>query len=205
MTLYELATLKTVIGGGGKAAGGIEEWVFAPEARGTLLGAWAADIGHLNEIFVLRAFDDPADLAAERERERRSDNPFGAGDVLIRLSLDSYAPLAFLPPVTTGEFGPYYEIRTYVMKPNGLTPTEEKWRNAMPARSTYSPLTIALYSVDGGSRFTHIWPYRSLEERAAVRARTVADGIWPPKGGPDWLTSEMTSTIALPLPFSPLK
>lgn len=37
------------------------------------------------------------------------------------------------------------------------------------------------------------------------RADAVAQGIWPPKGGPAWLTTEMTSTIALPLAVSPLK
>ena len=39
MRFYELATLKTVIFGTGKAAPGVEAWVNAPEARGRLLGA----------------------------------------------------------------------------------------------------------------------------------------------------------------------
>ena len=44
-----------------------------------------------------------------------------------------------------------------------------------------------------------------LSHRAETRATTVADGVWPPKGGPDWLSADMTSTLAVPLPFSPLK
>jgi hypothetical protein len=126
-------------------------------------------------------------------------------EFLTDLKMDSYAPLDFIPPVETGDFGPFYEIRTYSMKPNGLAPTEEKWRDAVPTRSTYSPLTIAMYSIDGGSRFTQIWPYRSLDERHTARAKSVADGNWPPKGGPDWLTPDMYSAVALPLAFSPLK
>jgi hypothetical protein len=43
-----------------------------------------------------------------------------------------------------------------------------------------------------------------LDVRAAVRADSVAKGIWPPKGGPDWLTGEMHSTIGLPTAISPL-
>jgi hypothetical protein len=37
-----------------------------------------------------------------------------------------------------------------------------------------------------------------------VRAESVARGVWPPKGGPDWLTGEMRSIIALPTAISPL-
>ena len=205
MKYYELATLSTVIFGAGKAAPGIKDYVSAPNAKGKLLGAWYSDIGRLNEVFVLREFNSPDDLHAERERARRSSNPFGCLEFLTDLKMDSYAPLEFIPPVETGDFGPFYEIRTYRMKPNGLAPTEEKWRDAVPTRSTYSPLTIAMYSIDGGSRFTQIWPYRSLDERHAARAKSVADGNWPPKGGPDWLTPDMYSAVALPLAFSPLK
>ena len=38
MSFYEIATLKTVIFGTGKAAPAIEAWVKAPDARGRLLG-----------------------------------------------------------------------------------------------------------------------------------------------------------------------
>ena len=62
-----------------------------------------------------------------------------------------------------------------------------------------------MYAIDGAPRLTQIWAYKSLEERAAIRAKTVADGIWPPKGGPDWLSPKMSSSIAMPLAFSPLK
>lgn len=205
MKLYEFTTLRTVIGGAARAAPGIEAYVSAADAKGELLGAWASDIGRLNEVYVLRGFDDHAELDAERERARRSADPFGCGEFITGLDMETYAPLNFLPPVQTGTFGPIYEIRTYRMKPNGLKPTEDKWRAAMPLRATYSPLTVAMYSIDGGARFTHIWPYRSLEERQVQRAKSVADGNWPPKGGPDWLTPDMQSTIALPLAFSPLK
>ena len=86
-----------------------------------------------------------------------------------------------------------------------IEPTIEAWKAAVPQRVKYSPLTIAMYAVDGAPRFTHIWPYKGLDDRAAVRAKTVAEGVWPPKGGPAWLTSDMRSTIGLPMPISPLR
>jgi hypothetical protein len=205
MEFYELTTLKTVIFGAGKAAPGIQTFLEHPDAKGTLLGAWYSDVGHLNEVYLLRGFESFEDLLAERDRVRLSDNPFGCVEFLLDITMDSYKPLDFLPPVAPGAFGPLYEIRTYHTTLNGLAPTIEKWRDAVPGRTEYSPLTMAMYSIDGGSRFTQIWPYSSANERAAVRAKSVADGAWPPKGGPDFLTPDMTSTLAMPLPFSPLQ
>ncbi|TYL48835.1 NIPSNAP family protein [Marinomonas sp. IMCC 4694] len=205
MKYYDIATLKTVIFGAGKAAAGIQAFLEAPEAKGTLLGAWFADVGPLNEVYILRGYDTEQDLIEERKRIRLSSDPFNCGDLLVDLHMDSYIPLDFMPAVETGEFGPVYEIRTYHTKLNGLAPTIEKWREAVPPRTEYSALTIAMYSLDGGPRFTQIWPYKSANERAEIRAKTVAEGVWPPKGGPDWLTPNMTSTLAMPMAFSPLK
>jgi hypothetical protein len=153
---------------------------------------------------VLRGFDDHAQLLGERERILRTTDPFGAGDTIASLNFDSYAPFPFLPPVKPGKYGAVYEIRTYKLKHGGVPHTIAAWEAAVPARCELSPLSIAMYAFDGPPRFTHIWPFASLDVRAAVRADSVAKGIWPPKGGPDWLTGEMRSTIGLPTAISPL-
>lgn len=203
MTYYELTALDTVIFGAAKAAPGIEAWVKA--GKGRLCGAWGTDIGTLNRVFVLRAFDDLGELLEERERALRSSDPWGCTDHLVSLKMESYRPLDFLPPVEAGKFGPVYEFRTYRTKINGLSPTIEKWREAVPEREKYSKLTVAMYGLDGEPRLTQIWPYESLAARTEARMKSVADGKWPPKGGPDWLSPDMTSQIAMPLPFSPLQ
>lgn len=203
MSYYELATLDTVIFGAGKAAPGIEAWVATGQGR--LCGAWGTDIGTLNRVFVLRAFDSLEQMIAERERALRSADPFGCVDHLTALTMESYRALDFLPPVATGAFGPIYEFRTYRTRINGILPTMQKWAEAVPPREAYSKLTVAMYGLDGAPRLTQIWPYASLADRSTARAQSVADGKWPPKGGPDWLSPDMTSQIALPLAFSPLQ
>jgi hypothetical protein len=201
---YEIATLTIRFGGAAKAAAGIESYVKASGAKGALLGCWSSEIGDLNQIFVLRSFANDDELQAERWRALSTQDVFGCGDVLAGVTFDSYAPFQFLPPVKTGKFGNVYEIRTYKLKHGGLQPTIAAWQAAMPERGNISPLVIAMYALDGSPRFTHIWPFASLDARAAVRAESVAKGVWPPKGGPDWLTGEMRSVIALPMAFSPL-
>jgi NIPSNAP len=202
MSIYELTTLSTVIFGAGKAAAGIEAWIDA--GAGRLHGAWFSDIGSLNEVYLLRGYDSADEMLAERDRLARADNPFGCLEHLTGYAVESYRALDFMGPVPSGDLGPFYEIRTYGMKMNGLMPTMEKWQAALPRREEYSPCPIAMYGIDGAPRLTQIWPYRSLEERSKARGQSVADGNWPPKGGPDWLTPDMRSTIALPMAFSPL-
>lgn len=205
MPLFDITTLNTELFATAKIAPALQDWLAAPEARGTLLGAWAPDIGTLNDIILLRQYDDTESLFAERARARLSDNPFGCMEHLRGWMADSYIPLDFTLPVTPGTFGKVYEMRSYQPKLNGLAPTIEKWQKAVPPRSAYSPLSIAMYSLDGPTRFTQIWPYESANQRAEVRAKTVADGVWPPEGGPAWLTANMVSTLMVPLPFSPLQ
>ncbi|WP_027555292.1 NIPSNAP family protein [Bradyrhizobium sp. Cp5.3] len=202
--LYEIATLTVKLGTAAKAVAGIGEYVGSSEANGTLLGCWASEISELNQLLVLRSFADHETWRSERERALRTSNPFGAGDAITQMNFDTYAPFPFLPPVVPGKYGSVYEVRTYRLKHGSVAPTIAAWEAAIPERVKLSPLAIAMYSLDGPPRFTHIWPFASLDARAAVRAESVAKGIWPPKGGPDWLTGDMRSIVALPTAISPL-
>jgi hypothetical protein len=202
--LYELATISARLESAGKVIAGIDAYVKDPQAKGSFLGCWASELGDLNQIFVLRGFDDAVALDAEQRRGLMSSNPFNCGEFMTALSTERYAPFPFLPPVTTGRFGSVYEIRTYMLKVGGVAPTIAAWEAAIPERTKLSPLVIAMYALEGRPRFTHIWPFESLNDRGAIRAASVEKGIWPPKGGPEWLTGEMRSTIALPTPISPL-
>ena len=203
MPYYEIATLRTVIFGAAKAAPGLQAWLG--DGAGTLLGAFATDIGELNQVLVLRSFDSLEPMMAERRRAMLSANPMGCVEHLVDLRFDSYQPFDFCPPVVPGRFGPVYEFRTYKARLNGLAETQELWRAAVPGRADYSPLTLAMWGLDGAPRLTQIWPYPSHAARTEARSKSVADGKWPARGGPDKLTPAMTSAIALPLPFSPLQ
>jgi hypothetical protein len=98
-----------------------------------------------------------------------------------------------------------YEIRTYGIKPGGVQPTIDLWQEFVPLRDKISPCLVAMVALDGPLRFTNIWAYPSLNARSLARADAVAEGIWPPKGGPAFLTTNMTSAIAMPTATSPLK
>ncbi|MEO5764364.1 MAG: NIPSNAP family protein [Casimicrobiaceae bacterium] len=204
MTRYEFATLSIRTATAGKALAGIERYLEAHAARATLHAVWTAEIGVLNRIQVVRSFASSDALADERERMQVDGDLFGATDFLTGMSLDTYAAFPFFAPLSAGAFGAVYEVRNYDIKPAGLKPVLAAWEVAIGERQKLSPILFAGYALEGATpRMIHVCPYRSTDERARIRAEAVATGVWPPKGGPDWLTN-MQSTIFLPAQFSPL-
>jgi hypothetical protein len=207
---YEIATLTLNFGTAGQAAPAIEAFAREPSAKGELLGCWFSDIGVLNQMWVLRGFQSLAELRAERARCLHSENPFGCAAWLAKpIDYTGYEGFAWMKPIRpsaeSGIQGPVYEIRTYGIKPGGVQPTIDLWQAAVPLREKISPCVGAMVALDGPPRFTNIWAYASVDARGKARADAVAQGIWPPKGGPAWLTTDMTSTIAMPTAVSPLK
>lgn len=202
---YELTTLTLRLGTAAAATAAVEGWVRAPEAGGQLLGCWFSDIGALNRLAVLRGFADEGALWAERRRGLLSADPFGVGEFATDVEMSSYAGFPWMEAPKPGAYGPVYEIRTYQYRHGGLQPTLDAWKAALPARNEISPCLLAMYALDGAPRFTHIWPAASLNDRSAARAEAVKAGVWPPKGGPAWLTTQMRSDIYLPTAISPLK
>ncbi|MCJ2019940.1 NIPSNAP family protein [Methylobacterium sp. E-065] len=202
--LYELATLSCPLLAVGRASEGVYHWVNDAEAKGNLFGCWRTELGTLGRLIVLRGFEAPEDMTAERRRALLSASPFNAGNVVTALEMDSYAPFPFLPPIRTGDRGGVYEFRSYRLKPGGLPPTLAGWETAIaPARAYTEHLVANMYALDGAPRITHIWGFASLKERAELRAHAYGAGVWPPKGGPEQI-AEATSTIALPQGPSPL-
>ena len=170
-----------------------------------LLACWYCDIGALNRILIIRKSADAAKVIENRFAALSARNPLGIGEFITDLSLDTYASFDFMPPLRPGAHGPCYEVRSYVLKPDGLAPTIELWRKSVPGRVSVSPVLAAMVAVTGAAiRFMHIWPYKSCDERARLREKAVADGVWPPPGGPGHLVSQQPD-IYLPAAFSPMR
>ena len=204
MTRYEFATLSIQTGTAAKVIAGVERYLDANASHAKLFAVWTAEIGTLNQVQVVRGFETSDALHTERERMLRAGDLFGATEYLTGLSLDTYTAFPFFAPLPTGAFGSVYEVRVYNIKPAGLAPVLTAWEAAIPARVKLSPIILAAYALDGSApRMVHICPYAGVDERNRIRAEAVAAGIWPPKGGPDWLTN-MQSTIFVPAKFSPL-
>ncbi len=200
MRRYELISLVARLGQAGAVVAAVQRATPAPQE--TLHGIWISELGPLNHVYVLRSHLEDGTAAAA---PTVSKDLFGCADALDAVHVETYDTFPGVPVLPPGAWGTYYEIRTYVLKEGGLAPTLDAWRLALPARTAapFSPLAIALYAREGPPRITHIWPYRSLDERLRIRSESVRHGVWPPTGAPAWLTSDMRSTVCLPAEPSP--
>lgn len=173
--------------------------------HGRMLGCFQVDVGSLNTVVLLRGYDDDAEYLADRRRLTMEDDPFGCCDLLLGYRLDSYVPFGWIDPVPEGAFGPWYEIRTYDQRLGGMPVLSAAWQKKLPARAELSPVLTAGMSLDGLPRFTHLWPYAGLDERARIRAEATASGAWPPNAFPGSPPTRMRNMICTPLPCSPLQ
>ena len=203
MLTYDVARIRVQAGKHPAALTRLERSLSAGTYPGKLLACWYSEIGALNEILLIHAGADEAARTEARASVVQSNDPFGVGEILVGMSMQTYISFPFLPEMRSGRHGPIYEVRTYVFKPNGLMPTMELWRKCVPGRAALSPLLAAMYS-PSGLRFLHVWPYASLDERQRLRSKAVAEGVWPPPGGPDHFVS-MQSDIFLAADFSPMR
>jgi hypothetical protein len=202
--LYELTTLACPLLEQDAVSTNAQRWVSSADATGRLLGAWRSEIGELGRIVILRGFETGDELQHERQRALMNERPFGIDSAYMQLNMETYALFPFLRDIEPSTFGGIFEIRRYWLHPGGIAPTIAAWHQAVgPARDYTSHLVANMYALDGPPRIAHIWGFSSIEQRMALRKRHYAEGLWPPKGGPEQI-ERATSTICLPESWSPL-
>jgi hypothetical protein len=176
-------------------------------STGRPLGAFSCEFGQLNRFAFLTAYDSVEALTEERARLMRTDDAYGIAPYLGGVVSTAFKPLFFMEdkPVTPGEYGPFYEFRTYTLAPNGLDETADAWSKIVERRNAMSPLLMVMASIEEGpQRMVHIWPYNSIEDRVKARGQASKEGIWPPPGGSGKLTA-LQSELFVATGFSGLK
>ena len=201
--LYDVMTITVQPGSASQALAKLERALGQQSLRGELLTCWLSEIGALNRILCIRGYPDINALETDRRTITSQANPFELGELVTAADLDLYVPFEFVDPMRPGSKAAFYEVRTYGLKPDALTPTREAWRQALPERVKLSRLLMAMHTTGPTPRFMHIWPYESLADRQRIRAEAVARGVWPPRGGPGRLSSQQTD-IYIPAAFSPI-
>jgi hypothetical protein len=200
---FEWTTLKFALVDQAEVAERVDAWATTEDDGGEYLGGWATENGRLGRIWVLRRFNTMEAVLKARRHQRLVGHPLAEAKQIQSLSVETFAGFPFTPNVTTGSHGPAYEIRDYRLVPGGLPSTIEGWRTALPRRHAIDPITVVMYALDGVDRIIHIWPFNSPDDRLAKRKQAYEDS-WPPPGAPEMI-AEADSTMAWPLPQSPLQ
>ena len=211
--IYELRTYTVrpgTVGDMVKAASTVSRDIRKDD-YGKLEGYWSTEIGPLNQVLHMwsyRDFEERAKLRAELSK-----NPRWGGEYLplIRPMLmrqDVRLLNAIRPPVAPASTGNIYEFRNYRAKPAGAA---KQWLDAftaaLPAREKYSKI-VGLWQTEAGhpNEVCHIWAYPDLNARAEARAAALKDPAWQEFLGKNLsLLEDMSSTVMLPAPHSPLR
>jgi hypothetical protein len=169
-----------------------------------LAAFWHTEIGPLNQVIHVWPYEDlkhRTDIRAKAAQE--TGWPPQGGDLLLSMESEIWFPAPFSPALGGGKkLGGIYEMRIYQYQPGAMPQVLAAWEKALPERVKLSPIAACLYSEIGGlNRWTHIWPYASLEERDRIRAQSRQVPGWPPPTR-EWLVSQQTK-ILIPASFSP--
>ena len=171
-----------------------------------LAAFWHTEIGPLNEIIHVWGYTDLAERARIRAEAAKDPNwPPKIREFVIDQDVEVVTPFSFLPDIMPGTVGPIFEIRRYSLTPGSLPSIMKRWEGSIGERTKLSPVVLAGgVEFGGANRFIHIWAYKSMDQRLAIREQARKAGVWPPPGGGDELLAQ-TTKIVMPSSFSPLQ
>jgi len=171
---------------------------------------WHTDIGPLNQVIHVWEYDDLNHRARAREaasKDRNLERLPGGREFVVEQQSEIYMPAPFMQPLGSRDYGEgnIYEMRSYTYAPGDIPKVVEAWGKAIPNREEFSPLAAGMYTDLGAlNKWTHIWPYKDLGERARVRTESRKPGTgWPPQAGVRPVKQE--NKILIPASFSPVK
>lgn len=170
-----------------------------------LAAFWYTEIGPLNQIIHVWPYKDTAERTRIRAEAVADGHwPPKIGEFIEDMKSEILEPLPFSPALDPSENGPFFEMRSYIIKPGSAQQMGERWQEYLPGRLELSPLVGVFTSDIGGlNQWIHIWAYNSLDQRTQVRNTAKEKGIWPPPG--DSPVIKQASQILMAAPFSPIK
>ena len=177
---------------------------------GVLRGSWTTEFGTLNQYVHLWEYPS----LDERERLRgelakldawtKEYVPKIRGLMIAQENKILSPQLPFKPPAQPVGL---YELRTYRAQTGRIGEWLRHFRDIMPVREKFS-MNVGAWQTEMGqlNEAVHLWAYKDLNERAAVRAAAVADPDWQAFLGRAMpLLLEMKSVVLVPAPSSPMK
>ena len=180
------------------------------DAHGTLEGSWTTDIGPLNQFVHLwryPSFEERARLRGELAKNRDWTEGYLPKIRPLIVAQENKLLAEVLPLAPPADAGHVYELRTYRTHVGKTPEWLAHFQAIMPVREKYSK-RVGLWQTEVAqlNEVVHLWAYRDLNERAAVRARALQDPEWQAfvaKTAP--LLAEMRSVAMTPAPASTMR
>ena len=169
------------------------------------LGAfWQTEIGPLSQVIHVWPYenlDERDRIRAEAAQDPHWPPP--SDGAVVNMNSEIWVPAPFMRPMGGDQaLGDIYEMRIYTYEPGSIPELLRLWTEAIPYREEFSPLAAGMYTEFGGlNRWTHVWPYKDLNERARIRSEASKSPHWP-SGAPGRVRQE--NKLLVPAAFSPM-
>ena len=210
--LYELRTYtlkQGTIGDVVKAAAEVSADIRKDD-YGKLEGYWSTEIGPLNQVVHMwsyKSYEERSRLRGELAKNPRWGKEY-LPLVTPHVQRQEIRLMNAVRGVNLPASGPnVYEMRNYRCVAGGRPKWADLFTGALEAREKYSKI-VGLWLTEAPqiNEVLHIWAYPDLNARAAARGAVGKDPRWQQfLKESTGLLEEMTSTVMLPAPHSPLK
>lgn len=170
------------------------------------LGAyWHTVLGPLHQVIHVWPYESLAHRQECRTKALATGKwPAKVQHLMLKRENEIMTPAAFMRELVPGTYGPIYEWRSYTTWTWKEGIFLERVGKVIEEREKHSRL-IAYWRGEIGSQnhVVHVWAYKSMDERAQVRADAQKSGTWPAPVRE--LLHAQETKIVEPAWFSPLK
>jgi len=177
------------------------------EKYSSLYGFWHTEIGPLNQLVHIWAYDSlqqRADIRASAAADASGKWPPNASELALTQENDILIPISTMTNWKgPQEWGSLYELRMYTYPAGELPRVADAFAEAFEARNALYPVA-GVWTSDVGNlnRLYHLYPYKDWAHRDELRAEYRRSGIWPPNTGIHPLTQLVRHLV--PAAYSPL-
>ncbi len=204
--IYEIRTYNFKPGSVAEWEGRFAEAYTVREKYSRLYGMWHTEIGPLNQVIHIWAYDNlqqRADIRAAAAKDPSGKWPPHGTDLLFSQETDILTPVANMQPID-GEHGGLYELRMYTYPGGQIGKVAKAFGDAIQGRAEIYPVG-GIWTSDVGNlnRLYQLFPYKDWKHRDEVRKQYLGTNIWPPHADASPLTQLVRHLI--PTKFSPLR
>src|SRR4051812_35724260 len=206
--IYEIRTYNLKPGNVAEYEKRFAESVEARSKYSQLYGVWHTEIGPLNQMVHIWAYESlqqRADVRAAAAKDPSGKWPPNINDLLVSQESDILVPIKGMQHHTgVQELGGLYELRMYTYPSGDTTAVAETFAAQYPKRHEVYPVG-GIWTSDLGNlnRLYQLFPYHNWAHRDEVRAQLRAQHIWPPHGEERPVAQLVRHMV--PAPFSPLR
>jgi len=173
-----------------------------------LYGMWHTEIGPLNQILHMWAYDSlqqRAEVRASAARDSSGKWPPNTNELLVSQENDILVPIKGMHHHSGAqELGGVYELRMYTYPAGAIAGVAETFAAAYAERHATYPVG-GIWTSDLGNlnRLYQLFPYKSWEHREQVRGELREKHIWPPHNEARPVAQLVRHMV--PAAFSPLR